>query len=126
MGREHLTGLTSFIFMLDRYLKICRALMHNFTPSVIITAVTRDGSFELEWNLKRTVLATRRVIPGSRVPLGKHIKKPLTIYLVPLIKIMEPFIYSSRMNSDESCGTTSSVTHGRLVCLKSAHRLNIV
>lgn len=50
--------------------------MHNFTPSVIITAVTRDGSFELGWNLKRTVLATRRVIPGSRVPLGKHIKKP--------------------------------------------------
>lgn len=84
MGREHLTGLTSFIFMLDRYLKICRALMHNFTPLVIITAVTRDGSFELGRNLKRTALATRRVIPGSRVPLGKRIKEaPDNILIAP-------------------------------------------
>lgn len=75
MGRQRLTGLTSFIFMLDRYLKICRALVHNFTPSVIITAVTRDGSFALGWNLKRTALATRRVIPGLRAPLRKRIKE---------------------------------------------------
>lgn len=72
---QRLTGLTSFIFMLDRYLKICRALVHNFTPSVIITAVTRDGSFEPGWSLKRAALETRRVIPGPRVPLGKRIKE---------------------------------------------------
>ncbi len=69
--------------MLDRYLKICTLLMHHYTPTVIINSVTRDGSFQLGWNLKRAPKG-RAVISGLSVPRGKHIKDPITTSLSPL------------------------------------------
>lgn len=84
MGREHLTGLTSFIFMLDRYLKICRALMHNFTPSVIIAAVTRDGSFELRMELEKNCDGHAESDTGIEGPPGKaHKEAPDNILSAP-------------------------------------------
>lgn len=57
--------------------------MHHDTPPVIINSVTRDGSFQLGWTLKRAPKG-EAAISGLSVPQGKHIKDPITTSLSPL------------------------------------------